>query len=341
MKLSLLITGECIALRDMVALAQKAEAAGFDSLWTGEYFRSYSVPLSIMARATRRVRLGPSVSMGFARSPYLGARTAADIDELSEGRLVLGLGSGVLHSGREDGWMPGRRGWGSEDVRALIEAHRHAWRSWYDDPGAPLEYESEGCVMRIPGFLSTRRPPRREIPIYLGGHKAPLVQLAGELADGFVIFPIASERYLREMLLPNLEIGAKRGGRDLASLEKVLLRICSIAEDGDRARRLARQQLSFQAVDGAGHSLYSFEGFEDESTRINEAWRAGDHEAMAAAVSDEMLDAFALVGEPDEVRARVAELDAKVDSVVLFMPIFGSDAEQILALHHAAIEAFA
>ena len=340
MKLGVMISGERMSIHDTVALAQRAEAAGFDSVWVPDYYQSWDVPMALIAAETSRVELGVGVTMGFSRSPFVNARIAADLDELCGGRLILGVGSATLHPGREDSWIPGRKRPGVAGFRHMVEALRHAWRTWYDEPGAPLEYESEDCVLRVPGLASTNRPMRREIPLYLGVRQPKLLQLTGEIADGFVTFPTSCVRYNREEVLPQIEIGAKRVGRDPRELEFTGIYICVVDEDREKARRLARRQISFFVVDGASYALFEREGFGPEVEQITAAWKADDVEAMVEAVTDEMLDTFVLSGDIEEVRARVAELGELVDHVIVHAVSFGLDSEQILSEHGALIEAF-
>ena len=119
--------------------------------------------------------------MGSGRSPYISARVAADLDELSDGRLVLGLGSGSLHPGSEDGWAVGRERPPLDGLRDLVEVLRYAWRTWYDAPREPLDYDSEHCALHVLGLVSSRRPVRREVPVHLGVRLPRAIQLAGNI----------------------------------------------------------------------------------------------------------------------------------------------------------------
>ena len=306
-----------------------------------EFWRSYSVPVAAIAEATTRIRLGTNVVMGFVRSPYISARVAADLDELSDGRLVLGLGSGSLHPGSEDGWAVGRERPSLDGLRDLVEVLRYAWRTWFDAPGEPLDYDSEHCTLHVPGLVSSRRPVRREVPVHLGVRLPRAIQLAGEIADGLIMFPGATSRHVREEVRPNLTIGAERAGRDMETVELVGMYVCCVSDDREEARQLAGQQLSLYAEGGTvPGSSFERDGFAAEWKRLREARLAQDLSAIAEATSDEMLDAYAIAGDRDEVRARVAELEGVVDVAILEAPSWRCSEEQILASHRAVIEAF-
>ena len=341
MKLGLMIGNEHISLREGAEIGRLAEGAGFESLWMSDFWRSYSVQLAAMAETTSRVRLGPHTAMGFSRSPYIGARVAADLDELCGGRLVLGLGGGTLDPGREDGWVRERVRPQVESFREMVKVLRYAWKTWYEEPGTALEYESDECALVVPPFYASRKTLRPEIPIYLGARKPSLLQLAGEVADGFYMMPTASTRYTREEAIPNFEKGAARVGRDLSSFTLVGLYVCGISDDRDQALQVARQQLSWYAADGIFKKLFERDGFGEEAAAIRAAMRANDPAGMVAAMSEEMVQALGFAGNQREFEAWLEETSELVDVMILQAPSWCCSEAQILANHRAIIEAVA
>ena len=340
-KLGLMISNEHIALREGAEIGRLAEAAGFESLWMSDFWRSYSVQLAAVAETTKRARLGPHTAMGFSRSPYIGARVAADLDELCGGRLVLGLGSGTLDPGREDGWVRERVRPQVEGFREMVNVMRYAWKTWYEAPGKALNYESDECALVVPPFYSSRKTLRPEIPIYLGARRRSLLELAGEIADGFIMMPATSARYTREEVIPSFEKGAARVGRDLSSFTLVGVYVCAVSDDRGRALQRARQQLSWFAGDQIFKKLFERDGFGEEAARIRAAMRAHDFAGMEAAMSEEMVQALGFAGTQREFEAWLEKTSQLVDVVILEVPSWRCSEAEILANHRAVIDAVA
>lgn len=326
-----------------IELAQRAEKAGFDSVWVPDFYRSYSVALAAVATATDRVKLGTNVSMGFSRSPYLGARVAADLDELSRGRLILGVGTGALHPGRHDGWTPARPRPKLAELRELVEIYRHCWQSWHDTPGAHVDVKKDHGIVNLDGSLTNNRPIRRAVPIHLGVRKSRALQMAGEVADGVCLFPSASPRYIKEEVRPNLDIGAQRAGRDVTSLQVTAMVICCVSSDREEARRMARLQLAYYSgEDGSVQpSALERDGFGDAWKRVREARAKDDTSAMESAISDEMLDLYAIAGTAEDVREGLATRDDYCERVVLEAPNWKLEKNQITAIYQDIIDALA
>ena len=212
MKLGLFLGGQNTPMKSIVELGQGAETAGFDSVWVPEFWRSGYVPLTAIACATTRVRLSQAVVMAFPRSPFLQARSAVDLDELSEGRYMLGIGTG---NRRNDlGWPASGFPKPIAGMREYVEVVRRFWDAWYYHPGDPIEHRGQYYTVNIPGYYGAVEPPRPDIPVYMAAVLPRMTQLSGEIGDGFVGHPHASLRYFRDEVKPNHSSGAKRAGKD-------------------------------------------------------------------------------------------------------------------------------
>jgi len=338
MKLGLLLGGENTALKDVVTLGVAAEAAGFDSIWCPEFWRSAFVPLAALAGATARVRLAPAVSMAFPRSPFLHARFALDLDELSSGRFIFGVGTGTLRMNL--GWTPEKYPNPVDGLREHVDVVRKLWNTWYHHAGEPVHHAGRYYTVDTPGYIAGFRPLRPDIPVYLAAVQPRMLRLAGETADGVIGYPLASPRYLREELGVHLAEGAQKASRDPTSIEVVTLLVCAVSDDREKARTLARRQLAFYATSTVYRPILERDGFGREWQAIQEASRRQDLEGMEQAVSDKMLDALALAGTALECRDKVEELEGLTDLAVLHGPTYGLAREQITENYHNILDAF-
>ena len=189
--------------------ARRAEEAGFQSVWTYEVYRNPFTLLSVAAAATERATLGTGLAAAFSRSPFEAANAAADIDDMSGGRMLFGLGSGVpeflraFHS--SDAEHPVGR------MSEYIDVLRLSW-----------EYLATGGADRLEGqhyrFLAPRvnpwgerELPRRQIPIGLAAMGPKLIELCGRKADAWLGY-FTTKKYVEEFVREHLEIGAREGG---------------------------------------------------------------------------------------------------------------------------------
>src|SRR5262245_48740001 len=187
-------------LAQQVELAREAERRGFDSVWTTEFFNQHGlVRLAAVAAATTRVRVGTAISYAFMRSPVLSAAAALDLDELSGGRMVLGLGSGTRTMNETWYSMPFDAP-PAPRMREAIELIRTAFAAQH---GGGLRYEGRHYRVNIPLYV---RPgaPRAQVPIYLAAVNRGMIRCAARAADGLIGHPIFTRRYLSEVVRPAL-----------------------------------------------------------------------------------------------------------------------------------------
>jgi alkanesulfonate monooxygenase SsuD/methylene tetrahydromethanopterin reductase-like flavin-dependent oxidoreductase (luciferase family) len=140
----------------------------------------------------------------------------------------------------------------------------------------------------------------------MAGVNARMVEAAGAVADGLVGHPLFTPEYTRDVVRPALARGAERAGRDRPPPIAGYV-TCIVGDDGDAARAAARGVVAFNSTVSTYRPVLSHHGFDEQADRIRAAWKRGDWAAMAAAVSDEMLDAIALAGTPEEVRSQYQE----------------------------------
>jgi len=332
-KVGILLAGEGMPLLDLVELGVTAEDAGLDSVWHVEIQREPIVPLTAIAARTKQIRLGTGVAI-WARSPILAALVAANLDELSGGRFVYGLGTGPPDWNRRFHGMsydrPVRR------IREYVDVMRGAWRAAHD--GSAFDYDGE--LYAVESYQRSLRQQRERVPIFLAAVQSRMCALAGEVADGVLFNVLSTPRYVREYALPHIARGAARAGRRPDDVERAAAITAAVSADRAEARRWARHHIAFYSVIPYFDVIFELHGFQRQAAAIRAAAAAGDPGAMIEAVDDEMIDVFAIAGTPDDARAQLAGWD-DLDVAVLFPPTFQLGADEIVANHRALLETFA
>ncbi|QBX55957.1 LLM class flavin-dependent oxidoreductase [Nocardioides seonyuensis] len=324
------------SLAETVDITTAAEAAGFDAAWSGEFLnRSAVVSVAAMAAATRHIGVGTAIAYAVGRSPLVLANDARFLDELSEGRLTLGLGTGTR------GMMVGWHGVKDPDgpasrLEELIPLLRRLWRLHEE----PVVHEGRFYSCNITPTADIEPPLRPEIPIFTAGVNPRMIEVAGRVADGLVCHPTLTDRYLADVARPAVDRGARKTGRDPGAVKLKGVIITSIHDDPAQARREAAAQIAFYVAPKAYGPVMEASGFGEEAATIQTAFRAKDHDAMVAAVSDRMLDEMAAAGPLDEVRQRVAALEKRYDHAALYSPSFTMSAERVRENTMNIIEAF-
>ena len=301
---------------ELVSAAVAAEDAGFSDVWFAELHRSPFVPAAAAGAATARIGVGTAIALAFVRSPMTTALTALDLDELTRGRFTLGLGSGVQRL--NENWHNARFGKAVPHLRETIAVIRRLVAHAHE--GMPIDIEGEYEPLRLRGYERPFQPVRTEIPVYIAAVGDAMTRLAGEIADGWLGHELNSPAYLRDRLLPNLEDGLKRAGRDAHALQVVASACCVIDADARQAKRWAAGLVAFYASVRTYQPFFAFHGFEAEAIAIQERFRAGDELGMIEACPDAMVDALTLAGTPAEVRARLLDFDGLADGIKLSPP---------------------
>jgi probable F420-dependent oxidoreductase len=320
------------SLDSMVATATAADAAGFDAVWTPElYNRSATVTLAALAVATDRCALGSGIMYGVGRSPLMLAAEARDLDELSRGRFVLGLGNGTRRMISDwhglDGDGPASR---MEELVGLV-------RALWNLSEAPVDHDGRFYRCKIRALDALSEPAPRAIPIYTGGVNPRMMESAGRVADGLLGHTLFSPRYIEEVARPAIVRGADKAGRDPGAIGFTAVVLTSISDDEAQARADAAAMIAFYGSVKTYGKIFEVSGFGAEAQQIREAFGRGDVDAMTAAVTEAMIDEFAVAGTADAVTARLARYEALADEVVLFPPSFRVPQERVEANLRAII----
>lgn len=314
LRLALAPWGETI--EEMAEAARAAEDGGFESVWVSELTRTGFVPAAALALATSSLGIGTAIALAFVRSPMITALAALDLDELSKGRFVLGLGTGVRRLNED--WhgaqfeKPARRLRETVELVRRFIAKSHA--------GEEIAYEGKHHRVRVRGFERPFAPARTEIPIYLASVGPVLTRLAGEIAEGWIAHELGSPGYLKDHTLPELGRGLENGGRRRSDLTVMTSAVCVPHPNSSEAKRRAAGLVAFYATVRTYSDFFEAHGFGAEAAEIQKAFRGGDIEATIRACPEEMVAALTLSGTPDEIRARLAEYEGLADVVKLSPP---------------------
>jgi probable F420-dependent oxidoreductase len=316
------IESQGTSVRAMGALAAAAEEAGLAAAWAPElYDRSATISVAEMCNRTERCTVGTAIAYGVGRSPLTLAAEARDLDEISDGRFVLGIGNGTRRMisdwHGQDPEAPAKR------IEELVPLLREIWNLHE----RPVDHEGRFYRLRIAPTGDVAPLPRR-IPIWTAGVNPRMIESAGRVADGLLGHALFTRDHIKEVVLPALRKGAEHAGRDASEVAVATLVIAVVDDDADRARREAAAQIAFYCSAKTYAGLLESCGFGSEGEAIRAAFAAGDGEAMVAAVSERLVDEIALAGTPAEVRERARRYDDVLDHLILYVPSYGVSPER-------------
>lgn len=299
--------------------AATAEALGYDGWNALETTCDPFLSCAVAAERTERVELRTGIAVAFARNPMTVAVQANDLQALSGGRFVLGLGSQIKPHVTKRYSMPWSRP--AARMREFVLAVRAIWRAW--ETGEDLRFRGEFYThVLMPPFFDPGPNPHGTPRIALAGVGPLMTEAAGEVGDGLICHHFSTERFVREATVPALLRGRERAGQDgLDGFELTapgLLAIGDTEEELTAATAHARERIGFYGSTPAYRPVLELHGWGDLGTDLNELSRRGAWDAMPALVDDEVLHAFACVGTPEAV---VDELLRRYGDVATRVPV--------------------
>jgi probable F420-dependent oxidoreductase len=313
-------------------LAPDLESLGYDGLYTFEGPHDPFFPLLLAGEHTERIELITAVAIAFARTPMTLANVAYDLQLASKGRFILGLGTQIKPHIERRFSMPWSRP--AARMREFVLALRAIWASWHE--GAPLDFRGEFYTHTLMTPFFDPGPNPYGLPrVFLGGVGPRMTEVAGEVADGFMIHPFSTAKFIRETTLPALERGLARANRTRADLE-IAFPVMIVAEDDD-ARRAAgvdamRARLAFYGSTPAYRVVLDAHGWGDLQPELNALSKRGDWKTMSTIITDDMVEELCVVGSRAEVPA---EIRLRYGDVVQRITCDVPDPEMIAALKHA------
>jgi probable F420-dependent oxidoreductase len=324
-------------LRLARSIYRELEDMGYDRAFSFEAKHDPFIPLAVAGEHTERIQLGTAIAIGFARTPMTLANVAWDLQTVTGGRFVLGLGSQIKPHVEERFSMP----WGNPVARMdeLVRGIRAIWHAW--ETGERLAFEGDHYThtRMIPAF-SPGPNPFGLPPIFTAGFGPRMTEVAGRVSDGFLVHPVNSRRSLQELTLPALARGAAQADRSVDDIEVVCVTIVVTGrteEELTRSREAVREQLAFYGTTPAYLPVFELHGYGDLHPELKALARQDRWQEMATLIDDDLIETIAVVGEPDQVAAKIrARLDGISDSVSLVnnrAPDPNHFAEVVTALH--------
>lgn len=314
----------------------RAEAAGIECVWAPELFRSAVTQAAYLAARTETIEVGTGIVWAFARSPFIQAISALDIDEMSGGRFRLGMGAGVRRL--NETWHNAEYGKPAPHLREAIEATRLIMEQ--AGAGDPIRYAGDYYDIEIKGWVRPHPPARKSVPIYTAAVQAGMARMAGDVASGLIGHPIQSLRWIDDVVVDSFEAGLRRSGRERTDFDYLPTVCCAIDCDEGRAIEMARRTVAFYATVKTYMPLWEMHGFGDNAIEAGQAFRRGDPAAVAAAISDEMVETYCAAGPLEKVRVRVEETAERADGLFLTPPTYFIGAEEMGEYQNRIIDSF-
>lgn len=311
---------------EVVTAVRAAEADGYDGIWSPETAHDPFLPLVLAAEHTRTLTLGTGIAVAFARSPMTVANTAYDLNRLSGGRFLLGLGSQIQPHIERRFSMP----WGRPvaRMRDFVRALHAIWDSW--ESGQPLDYHGEfySHTLMTPFFNPGPSPAGRP-PVLLAAVNEGMTEIAGEVCDGLVVHAFSTPRFVREVTVPALLRGLDRAGRRRADVQVSCPAFVVTGADGDEtaaSEAAVRAQIAFYASTPAYRAVLDLHGWGDLQPELRALSLRGEWQEMGRRLPEEVLHTFAVVAAPDrvaeELLARYGDL---VDRLTVSIPTADAD----------------
>lgn len=310
MKLGMLLGFED-SLDTITTLARRGEAAGVGSMYLVEAGRSAFVPAAAVANVTQSVDIGTYVVNAFGRSAWLTGLAARDLDELSDGRFILGVGTGNPHF--NDWYMGIDSSKPMQHMREFVEVVREVCNA---PAGGRVRYQGETHRMK---WRASYAPRREQIPVYLAGSGPNMRRLAAEVSDGIGVGIMSSTTFMRDHVRPQAFSAAEAVGRDGSALAFPMGAQVSVNQNEEVARDAVRLAIAglFHPVP---HPYYDSQlrqlGFEAVADELARLMPAGETRDAMDCIPDEVIDTMTITGTPAQCAARLRDYEGLADEVV-------------------------
>ncbi len=325
-------------LGDIPRLAKELEDVGYDGAFSVETSHDPFFPLLLAAEHTERLELGTGIAVAFARNPMIMANIGYDLQAFSKGRCILGLGSQIKAHIEKRFSMPWSRP--AARMREFILAMRAIWACWNEDVKLDFQGEFYRHTLMTP-FFNPGPNPYGNPRVFLAAVGERMTEVAGEVADGILLHGFTTERYVREVTMPALERGWAKAGKSRSDFEVTgpMFVVTGPTEEAlASARAGTKQQIAFYGSTPAYRGVLELHGWGDLQAELNRLSKQGEWVTMGDLIEDDVLDTFAITGEPEDIpKLMLARYGDVLDRISFYAP-YRSDPQRwtrILAGFHA------
>jgi len=310
----------------IAALAQQQEEAGLEGTFAAQVYGPPFAPLAAAATRTDRLLLASGIAIAFTRSPFETAMAALDLDRMSNGRFVLGLGASIRS------WVEGIFGMPYDkpvpQLREAVQAIRQIVAEAHT--GRLQRFEGRHYRMDFTEMQPPPPPVRTAIPIWISALRSAMVRLGAEVGDGIIGHPIWSVPWLTDVIAKEIDGGLARAGRRREQLQVNCWFWTTPNPDRRESIEDARACVAFYAGMAQYEPYFAAHGYGDLCRRLQDGVRRGDFMSVAPLVTDEMASTFVLTGTPDDVRRKLEPAWAVADAMTLIPPVLSLTPEKMV-----------
>jgi probable F420-dependent oxidoreductase len=315
-------------LETLARTARELEEVGYDGAQSAETSHDPFLPLVVGAEHTERLEFSTSIAVAFARNPMTLANVAYDLQTFSEGRFTLGLGSQIKPHIEKRFSMP----WShpAARMRELVQAIRAIWACWNTDEKLDFRGDFYRHTLMTPMF-DPGPNPYGDPKIVLAAVGERMTEVAGEVADGMILHGFTTERYVREVTLPALQRGWEKVGKTRADFQisgPLFVVTGATEDDFTKARAGTKQQIAFYGSTPAYRPVLELHGWGELQDELNRLSKQGEWVKMGELVDDEVLETFAVVGEPEEIPKLLLERYGDLVDRLSFYAPYRNDPER-------------
>ncbi len=318
-------------LSEAATSAKELEAAGYDGAWTAETAHDPFLPIVQAAGDTSSIELGTSIAVAFARNPMLLANLGWDLQAFSKGRFILGLGSQIKpHITKRFSmeWShPAPR------MREMITAIRSIWDTWLN--GTKLDFRGDFYTHTLMTPFFTPNASDLDgfgVPkIFIAAVGSLMTEVAGETCDGIIVHGFTTEKYIREVTIPALEKGRAKVGKTMDGFQisgPLFVVTGNNEAELEQAKQATKQQIAFYGSTPAYRGVLEVHGWGDMQNDLNRLSKAGEWVKMGEVIDDEVLNTFAVVGEPEHIGPELTRRYGDIVDRLGFYAPYRSDPER-------------
>lgn len=321
----------------MVAdVARQQESAGLTGTYSCQVYGPPFSALAAAATSTSRMNLATGIAIALTRSPFETAMAAIDLDHLSDGRFILGLGSSVKS------WTGGIFGMPYKkpvaQLREAIEVIRKVIA--LSHTGALKQHQGTYYQFDFSELQPPPPPLRTQIPIWIAALRGPMTQLGAEIGDGVIGHPVWTVDWLREVIVNDIKKGLDRSRRQRSDIEVNTWLWTTPNTDRRQSIEDARAVVAFYAGVAQYEPFFAAHGYAEVCKKLQQGVQRGSYKDVAHLVPDDMAERFVLAGRPDEVRRRLEPMWEFIDSVALLPPLYTLSQEEIQSYFRTIGETF-